>query len=104
MPSGPVYEPIVVAKLARQGNVVATLRVVSWLTNHDYDALKTITGILSALPLRGRWIGSTRLRNAQSADEYIVTWQAEDWYVKLYIDDDEVVVNVWSCCWDGAPH
>jgi hypothetical protein len=62
VPSGPVYEPFVVAKLARQGKVVATLRVVSWLTNHDYDALNTLTGILSTLPLRSRWIGSTTTR------------------------------------------
>lgn len=76
---GPAYEPLVVARLARQGRIVATLRVVSWLTNHDYEALETIVGVLGALPLGSRWLGSTKLRNGRLADEYVVTWQGEDW-------------------------
>jgi hypothetical protein len=93
-----------VAELARQGRVVATKRVTQWLMNHDYDAKETILGVLSGLGSHGRFIGSCDLVNGQVADEYIVEMDDEDWYLKFWVDDDQVVVNVWSCCWDGVVH
>ena len=26
------------------------------------------------------------------------------WYLKFYVDDEQIVVNVWSSCWDGTVH
>jgi hypothetical protein len=42
--------------------------------------------------------------NDCTADEYVVGLEDEEWYVKLYVDTEEAVVNVWSCCWEGAVH
>jgi len=27
-----------------------------------------------------------------------------DWYLKFWVDDERLAVEVWSCCWDGAVH
>ena len=104
MRAGPRHDPALVARLARGHRVVATGRVVSWLANHGYDAAETIVAVLTSLPERGRWTDSAALMNGEVADEYVAPWEEDDWYVKPYVDDDLVVVNVWSCCWDGAVH
>jgi hypothetical protein len=100
---GPCYDPVLVERLARAGRVVATKRVMQWLVNHEYDAGGTILDILCALSSRGRFVGSCELVNDEVADEYVVSLD-EDWYVKFWIEQDTVVVNVWSCCWDGTVH
>lgn len=102
--SRPKYDLAEVARLARQRRVITTRRVVSWLMNHDYDAAETLIEVLTSLEAGGRWVGSAELKNGEVADEYVVACGDEDWYVKFYVDGVEVVVNVWSCCWDGAVH
>jgi len=104
MTTGPHYRPEDVARLARAGRVVATARVVSWLMNHDYDAAETLVEVLVGVARSGRHLGSTTLRNGEVADEYAVTFDQDDWYLKFYVDGDRVIVNVWSCCWDGTVH
>ena len=42
--------------------------------------------------------------NGEVADEYVVAAGDEDWYLKFYVDGEQIVVNVWSCCWDGTVH
>jgi hypothetical protein len=103
-PAGPRYDLALVARLAREHRVVATRRVVSWIANHDYDAAETMVAVLTSLPDCGRWAGSAELKNGEVADEYIVAYDEDDWYVKFYVDGDQVIVNVWSCCWDGVVH
>ena len=93
-----------VERLARAGRVIATQRVVSWLVNHDYDAAEIIVEVLKSLKSGGRWVGSVELRNGEIADEYLVSCADEDWYLKFCIDEGQVVVSVWSCCWDGVVH
>jgi len=100
--TGPSYDRAEVARLARERRVVATLRVRSWLMNHGYDATETMVELLTSLEKLGRWTGSTELMNGEVADEYVVPGGDEDWYVKFYVDGEQVVVIVWSCCWDGA--
>lgn len=102
--SRPEYELAEVARLARERRVIATRRVVGWLMNHDYDAAETLIDVLTSLEINGRWVGSAELKNGEVADAYVVAWSDEDWYVKFYVDGAEIVVNVWSCCWDGAVH
>jgi len=102
--SSPIYDPAEIARLAQERRVIATQRVIEWLINHDYDAAETIMEVLISLDACGRWISSTRLMNGEVADEYVVACGEEDWYVKFYVDGEQVVVNVWSCCWDGAVH
>ena len=104
MRSRPEYELAEVACLARERRVIATRRVVGWLMNHDYDAAETLIDVLTSLEINGRWVGSAELKNGEVADAYVVAWSDEDWYVKFYVDGAEIVVNVWSCCWDGAVH
>ena len=72
--------------------------------NHGYDATETMVELLTSLDEQGRWIGTTRLMNREVADEYVVACADEDWYVKFCVDGEQIVVNVWSCCWDGAAH
>jgi len=102
--SHPKHDLAEVARLARQRRVIATRHVVAWLMNHDYDAAETLVEVLTSLEADGRWVGSTELKNGEVADEYVVACGGEDWYVKFSVDGAEVVVNVWSCCWDGAVH
>jgi hypothetical protein len=42
--------------------------------------------------------------NGAEADEYVVVLPDCDWYLKFWVDDEQLVVDVWSCCWDGAVH
>jgi hypothetical protein len=101
---GARYDQREVMRLARAGRVIATQRVIAWLMNHDYDVADTLVEVLSSLTPRGRWIGSVVLRNGVTADEYVVRLANEDWYLKFSLDGEQVVVQVWSCCWDGAVH
>jgi hypothetical protein len=103
-PIGGRYDQREVMRLARAGRVIATQRVITWLMNHDYDVADTLVEILSSLTPRGHWIGSVVLRNGVKADEYVVRLADEDWYLKFSLDAEQVVVHVWSCCWDGAVH
>ncbi len=101
---GPHFDPDDVARLALAGRVVATQRVVSWLMNHDYDVAETLVEALASVGPHGRWIGSVIPRNGEPADEYVVVRPDEEWYVKFSVDGGQVVIHVWSCCWEGAVH
>ena len=110
MSVGPAYDPSEVRRLARAGQVIGTGGVQRWLANHDsrltrepYDVKETLVDVLCCVE-DGRWTGSCTLNNGEIADEYICVYEEENWYLKFYIDDDEVVVHVWSCCWDGTVH
>ena len=69
-----------------------------------HDPVETMIEVLTAIEAHGNWVGSAELENGEVADEYVVACSDEDWYVKFYVDGDQVVVNVWSCCWDGVVH
>lgn len=99
----PRYDRQSVARLARDGRVVATKRVTQWLMNHDYDVKETLVEVLTSLEHAGEFMKSCRLKNDETADVYLVHL-ADDWYVKFWIDEDHLIVDVWSCCWDGAAH
>ncbi len=100
----PRYETAIVRQLVQDGRVVATRRVTEWLANHEYDAKRTIAQVLMSLESNGRFTGSCTLVNDEVADEYVVDLSGEDWYLKFWVDDEQLVVDVWSCCWDGAVH
>lgn len=93
-----------VERLARQGRVIATKRVVQWLSNHGYDVKETIVDVLCSLGPKARYLGSCVLFNGETADEYVVALREDDWYLKFWVDEDELIVDVWSCCWDGVAH
>ena len=84
--------------------MVTTRRVATWLINHDYDSVALVVEILCALEAYGRWLDSCVLANSEIADEYGISLSGEDWYVKFCLDEERVVVNVWSCWWQGAAH
>jgi len=98
------YEIEQVERLARAGKVVATRRVAQWLSNHGYDVRETLVEVLTSLEVRGSFTGSCVLKNDETADEYLVRLPEDDWYLKFWVDTDQLVVDVWSCCWDGAVH
>ena len=98
------YDIDQVERLARAGRVVLTKRVVQWLSNHGYDPRETLVDVLTSLRDHGRFIGSCELNNDAIADEYQVVLPEDDWYLKFWVDEDQLVVEVWSCCWDGVVH
>jgi hypothetical protein len=98
------YSIAQVSELARQGRVIATRRVTQWLTNHGYPAKETLMDVLTSLESDGQFVSSCTLKNDAVADEYVVSLDEDDWYVKFWVDADQLVVDVWSCCWDGAVH
>lgn len=97
------YDPQVVIRLARDERVIATKRVTQWLMNHDYAVKETLVEILTSLEDAGRFHKSCQLMNNKTADIYVVELD-DEWYVKFWVDEDQLVVDVWSCCWDGAVH
>ena len=100
----PHYDITQVERLAKQGRIVTTKRVSQWLSNHGYDVKETITELLISLGANARFRGSCALVNEEIADEYLVSLPDDEWYLKFWIDQDELIVDVWSCCWDGAAH
>ena len=80
--------------------------VVSFLSNHDYDATEVAAHLLTTLDSHGEFTGSPVLRSGVVADEYRVLYDPDEteWYVKFYVDDDEQVVVLLSCWWDGCVH
>jgi hypothetical protein len=102
--AGPHYDPETVERLARRGLVVASTRAIAWLINHDYDAHGVLVEVLGSLTTQGEWLSSCVLANAEIADEYAVHLEGEEWYVKFWLDGQNVVVSVWSCWWQGAAH
>jgi hypothetical protein len=101
---GPRYDPGLVAYLASRAHFVATIHVTRWLVNHEYDARATVTRVLAAVATHGQWLGSCVLANTVIADEYIVDLDGQDWHGKLYGDEAQSKVSVWSCWWQGAAH
>lgn len=99
----PRYDPTSVARLARGGKLTATKRVVQWLINHGYDVKETLVEVLSSLEHAGRFHKSCELANGEVADIYLVRLE-DEWYVKFWVDEDRLVVDVWSCWWDGSAH
>ncbi|HAL29944.1 MAG TPA: hypothetical protein DCP20_04400 [Coriobacteriia bacterium] len=83
---------------------MTTARVAHWLMNHGYDVVETVGEVLSSLPTCGDYRGSCTLMNGAEADEYVVVLPDCEWYLKFWVDDEQLVVDVWSCCWDGAVH
>ena len=80
--------------------------VVSFLTNHDYDASEVSAQLLSTLESRGEFVKSLELKSGVVTDVYRVLYDPDstEWYVKFYVDDDEQLVVLLSCWWDGCAH
>ena len=97
------YETEQVERLARAGRIVATKRVTQWLSNNGYDVRETLIEVLTSLEGYGSFTGSCMLKNDETADEYLVSLPEDDWYLKFWVEEDQLVV-VWSCCWDGVVH
>jgi hypothetical protein len=97
------YDPQKVVRLAREGRVIARKRVTQWLMNHNYDVKETLVEVLANLGSAGRYVKSCELNNGEIGDVYLARLD-EDWYVKFWVDEEQLVVDVWSCCWDGVVH
>ncbi len=97
------YDPKAVTELARQGRVIATKHVTEWLANHGYDASEQLVEVLTSLVEAGRFHKSSKLKNGETADIYYVDLE-DSWYLKFWVDQEQLIVDVLSCCWDGAVH
>ena len=98
------YDVARVGLLVQRGRVIATKRVVQWLSNHEYDAAAKMREVLAAIDEDATFVKSCILDNEETADVYIVRLPDDDWYLKFWIDEDNLMVDVWSCWWDGAAH
>ena len=102
----PRYSTTRVARLVVEGRMSSARTVVSFLSNHDYDATEVAAHLLTTLDSHGEFTGSPVLRSGVVADEYRVLYDPDEteWYVKFYVDDDDQLVVLLSCWWDGCVH
>ena len=105
MAGRPKYRPREVAALVLLGRMSAAMTAARFLINHDCDVRDTTTELLTTLEANGCFLGTVRLKNGSLADEYRVHCDSDgnDWYVKVYVSGEQVVVLL-SCWWDGCAH
>jgi len=94
-----------VARLVVEGKLSSAGTVVSFLTNHDYDASEVCAELLTTLESRGEFVTSLPLTSGAIADVYRVFYDPDDteWCVKFWVDAGRLVVLL-SCWWNGSVH
>lgn len=103
----PAYKLEDMQKLAEEHKAVPTYRVARFLNEHYAEDLEElISKVLESLEEKD-FIKSVELINRPGtmADVYAGGWYDKtEWYVKAFIEDDKLTLQVWSMCWDGAAH
>ena len=81
-----------------------TKRVSNYLLNHGYADQDIVQGVISSISL-SNYYKTDELEHLPGtyADIYRhVTYDSEEWYVKLFIDEDRNAhVNIWSLKEEG---
>ena len=105
--NGAYYDLAQVKELVSVGRYVMWGRPTSFILNHyGAPASATLEKIIETMEDRD-FTSSVELIKIPGtrADEYMVSYDDIDWYVKLFIDsDDGVGVQILSCSWDGVTH
>ena len=100
----PAYPVPKVQQLASEGRWVVTIRVRRWLENHGYPVSDIVHGVMEELDA-SFFRKTDELRNIPGtmADIYVVPFDGEEWYLKLFIGSDGgiEIVNIWSLRIEG---
>ena len=104
----PAYPLDKVKELAQNGRFRPTMRGLSYLDERygDEGPKHVIKEVISELEERD-FVKSIELRNRPGvmADVYIGGWYDDtEWYVKAFIEDDSLTLQIWSMAWDGSLH
>lgn len=104
----PSYSLEKMKELVNKGSFQQTTRVSGWLFSH-YPDLKPrqVTKIVFSDLTELDFVKSVELTNRPGimADIYVGSdYDDTEWYVKAFIEQGELRVQVWSMCWDGSMH
>jgi len=103
----PTYSLQTVQEIAlSKRNCIASKRVFNWFENHGYPS-RMIQDIVLALK-ESDYYKTDELEwlPGKMADIYKTEYEAEIWYVKLFIDQESEhsIVRIWSCVPNAYPH
>lgn len=101
---GPCFDLAEIKRLVSESRYVASSRVRKYLINHGYIVSEVVVDVVCSIEGED-YYKSDELKNRPGtyADIYRhVKCYGEEWYVKLFLDDDEgPTVSVWSMKEDG---
>lgn len=102
----PVYDIQEAKRLVRERKFRVIHKVASFLKNHyDDSPSDVIAEVFDAISERDFYKALDLEKwPDMRADVYKPTFDGIEWYVKFFIEDDGVCVQVLSCSWDGALH
>ena len=103
----PYYKLSLVQSAVDGDRFRSTERVRRWLQNHGYspnDLIKEVVGCLT----ESDYYKSIEMEVIPGlvADVYRTRCEDEDWYLKLFMDEETEItcVSIYTCCWDGFQH
>ena len=103
----PSYPLDKLKSLIERGRFAPTIRVYNYLDRkYDDSPEKVIREVFNSLEAED-FFKSEELRNRPGimADIYIGGYYDDtDWYVKAFIEHDELEVQIWSLCHNGEQH
>ena len=104
----PSYSLEKMKELVRQGSFYQSTRVANYLRSHYKKVTPSeIARIVFSDLTELDFVKSVELINRPGtmADIYIGSdFDDVEWYVKAFIEEDELMVQIWSMCWDGVTH
>ena len=100
----PYHDLDLVKSLVSKKKYRVTKRVSSYLLNHGYVDQDIVQNVISSISL-SNYYKTNELEHISGAYADIyrhVTYDGEEWYVKLFIDEDQnAYVNIWSLKEEG---
>ena len=104
----PTYPLEDLKELAIKGKFRSTLRVNCYIETRypESDLRKVVAGVFKSLS-EDDFVKSVELKNRPGtmADVYAGGWyDSEEWYVKAFIENETLTLQIWSMCWDGGNH
>ena len=105
--SKPTYSLEEMKRLVSEGEYDLSSKAFKFIVNR-YDASpKDIVSTVFAELSDDDFVKSFELNNLPGtmADVYVGgCYDDTEWYVKAFIDEGSLMLQIWSMCWDGANH
>ncbi len=102
----PTYNLSTIKSLVSQHKLKTTKRVDSWLEAHYHNVDDVIQCVIAGLE-PSDFVKSFELKTLPGimADVYVGSqFDDTEWYVKVFIEDNTTMVQIWSMNWDGSLH
>ncbi len=104
----PTYPLEDMKALVAAGKFRPTMRVMSYLKNHYTDVApeKVVERVFESLS-EDDFLKSVELtqRPGIMADVYAGGWYDDtEWYVKAFIENESITMQIWTLAWDGSNH